>query len=77
MAFIVYARPPVEKGRGLSHTEFEPCSFEDSARYEILPSGVLVVDTDGEGSYWVLSPDRWLWVKAHKHAPTGSLGADV
>jgi hypothetical protein len=62
MAFTIFARAPLEKGMRVPSSEFETHKFKDTARYKILPSGVLVVD-DGEGTCWVLAANRWQWVR--------------
>ena len=43
--------------------------FTDVAKYTILPSGALIVDKDGDGSCWVLTPDRWQWLRSTNHSP--------
>jgi hypothetical protein len=67
MAFTIYARGPIEEGSQEPHTAWETYPFADNAEYTILPSGVLIVDKDGHGSCWVLTPDRWQWVRSAKH----------
>lgn len=69
MAFTIYARGPTEEGSQEPHTGWETYPFTDVAEYTILPSGVLIVDKDGNGSCWVLTPDRWQWLRSTDHAP--------
>ena len=78
MAFSIYARGPIEHGSQKPNEHFETYGFMDIARYEILPSGVLIVDKDGDGNCWVLAPDRWQWVRSNRHAAGehGKSGAD-
>ena len=78
MAFSIYARGPIEQGSQTPNDQFETYGYMDNGRYEILPSGVLIVDKDGDGNCWVLAPDRWQWVRSNRHAPgeDGKCGAD-
>jgi hypothetical protein len=82
MAFTIYATAPIETGSQTPYDDFETYDFDDHARYEILPSGVLLVDKLGDGTCWVLSRGRWQWVRAAKHPPgevgktDGQLGAE-
>jgi hypothetical protein len=69
MAFTIYARAPIEEGSQEPHTKWETYPFADIAEYTVLPSGALIVDKDGHGSCWVLTPDRWQWVRSAKHPP--------
>ncbi|MGE5694092.1 MAG: hypothetical protein ACM4D3_02330 [Candidatus Sericytochromatia bacterium] len=78
MAFTVYARGPVEEGSQEPYTNWETYDFSDRAEYTVLPSGVLIVDKDGQGNCWLLRPDRWQWLRSAKHPPSieGSAGED-
>ena len=78
MAFSIYARRPNEQGSQTPNEQFETHGFMDVARYEILPSGVLIVDKDGDGNCWVRAPNRWQWVRSDRHPPGahGKSGAD-
>ncbi len=69
MTFTIYARGPVEEGSQEPSTRWETYDFGDVAEYTIYPSGVLIVDKDGDGSCWVLTPDRWQWLRSTNHAP--------
>jgi hypothetical protein len=73
MAFTIYATAPIETGSQTPYDNFETFDFDDHATYEVLPSGVLLVDKDGDGTCWVLTPGRWQWVRAAKHPP-GEVG---
>ena len=73
MTFTIYARGPLEEGSQEPHMGWETYGFADTAEYAVLPSGVLVVDKDGHGSCWVLTPDRWQWLRSTKH-PMGVEG---
>jgi hypothetical protein len=82
MAFTIYARGPIEEGSQDPYNKWEAYSFDDDARYWVLPSGALVVDKDGEGTCWMLVAGRWQWVRSAKHRPgeegdsgDGNLGA--
>jgi len=82
MAFTIYARGPVEEDREDPNNRWQTYSFDDDARYSVLPSGALVVDKDGDGTCWVLPPARWQWVRSANHRPgeegdsgDGNLGA--
>jgi hypothetical protein len=83
MAFTIYVRGPGEQGIHPPDPHFETYDFMDSARYEVLPSGALIIDTDGAGSCWVLAPERWQWIRTSQHLPneqghagSGQIGAD-
>jgi hypothetical protein len=78
MSFSIYARGPVEEGPQDPHNQWETYAFADTARYSVLPSGVLIVNKDGEGSCWVLAPGRWQWVRTTRHifGEEGDAGAD-
>jgi len=54
MPFTIYARGPVEEGSQEPSTRWETYDFGDVAEYTIYPSGVLIVDKDGDGSCWCL-----------------------
>ena len=69
MAFTIYARGPVEEGSQELSTRWETYDFGDVTQYTIYPSGVLIVDKDGDGSCWALTPDRWQWLRSTNHAP--------
>jgi hypothetical protein len=76
MTFTIYARGPIEEISQPPTEEFEIYGFGPLATYEILPSGVLLVDTNGDSDYWVLAPDRWQWVKSDGHEP-GEIDRDL
>ena len=69
MAFTIYARGPVEEASHEPSINWETYDFADVAEYNVTASGVLIVDKDGDGSCWVLTPDRWQWLRSTNHPP--------
>jgi len=72
MAFSVYAIAPPEEGSE-PHDRWVIHHFGDGARYVVHPGGVLGIEVEGT-NFWLLSPDRWQWVRSDNHPPGRVVG---
>lgn len=76
MSFQVFATGTVDTDSPQMPPEFTIYEFNDISTYEIDPSGVLLVDDNGDSNMLIFAPGQWRWVKTDGHLP-GEISRDI